>query len=598
MKRALIRTSFSPVIYEVLDFAAALYDRDVSHARPGAVAAHVHGHDELLRDRRRGGGGRRGGARAGRHHPLQRPLRHRLAPAGRGRGHAGLPARRRARRLRGDQGPLAGHRRQGPVLDRHGRRLPGGHDLPGRQAVLARAAGQRHLPDGRGQQPRAEDGGGRHQRARGRRARRGGGAGPRRRAPRRGRRSASASSACTPPARRSCARGSRSSPTAATSATARWTPTASPRSACRSRWRSRSPARTCASTTRTRRPSAPARSTARCRPPCPPPGSPSRCWPGGGEAPNEGHFRAIDVVTKPGTLFHPEPPAPCFLYGWASDQAMEVIYQALYSAMPEAVPASSGGDICALVFWGNRERTREPWTDGGPHGVGQGAQRARRRPERADAHLRGGHARDLRRGGRGQEPVADGPGRAGAGLGGRRAPPRRAGRRPLLPLPGGLLHDLDGRADQERAVGAGRRHVRRARTRSSSSCPTARACPTRRPPGWRSPRAPSCTCARAAAGATARRPSATPPPSTRTSAPATSATAQARELYPHAFSEEASEARADHAGRHRGPGRGLRHPRHRRRRAHVRRHADGAPGAGGVRPGPAWSTSTTSRPRA
>jgi N-methylhydantoinase B len=94
---------------------------------------------------------------------------------------------------------------------------------------------------------------------------------------------------------------------------------------------------------------------------------------GGGESPNEGHFRAIDVVTKPGTLFHPEPPAPCFLYGWASDQAMEVIYQALYEAMPDAVPASCGGDICALVFWGNRERTREPWTDGGPHGVGQGA---------------------------------------------------------------------------------------------------------------------------------------------------------------------------------------------------------------------------------
>src|SRR5207249_6858177 len=29
MKRALVRTSFSPVVYEVLDFAAALYDRDV-----------------------------------------------------------------------------------------------------------------------------------------------------------------------------------------------------------------------------------------------------------------------------------------------------------------------------------------------------------------------------------------------------------------------------------------------------------------------------------------------------------------------------------------------------------------------------------------
>ena len=29
MKRALIRTAFSPIIYEVLDFAVALYDRQV-----------------------------------------------------------------------------------------------------------------------------------------------------------------------------------------------------------------------------------------------------------------------------------------------------------------------------------------------------------------------------------------------------------------------------------------------------------------------------------------------------------------------------------------------------------------------------------------
>src|ERR1041385_2748541 len=29
MKRALIRTAFSPVIYEVLDFAVAVYDREV-----------------------------------------------------------------------------------------------------------------------------------------------------------------------------------------------------------------------------------------------------------------------------------------------------------------------------------------------------------------------------------------------------------------------------------------------------------------------------------------------------------------------------------------------------------------------------------------
>src|SRR5882724_12856318 len=29
MKRALIRTAFSPVIYEVLDFAVAIYDREI-----------------------------------------------------------------------------------------------------------------------------------------------------------------------------------------------------------------------------------------------------------------------------------------------------------------------------------------------------------------------------------------------------------------------------------------------------------------------------------------------------------------------------------------------------------------------------------------
>ena len=41
--------------------------------------------------------------------------------------------------------------------------------------------------------------------------------------------------------------------------------------------------------------------------------------------------------------------------------------------MPEAVRACSGGDICALVWWGVREDTGEPGRDGSPHPVGQGA---------------------------------------------------------------------------------------------------------------------------------------------------------------------------------------------------------------------------------
>ena len=94
---------------------------------------------------------------------------------------------------------------------------------------------------------------------------------------------------------------------------------------------------------------------------------------GYGEAPNEGHFRPISVRTKPGTLFHPLPPAPCFLYGWPALQAIEVIYQAIAKVAPEKAPASSGGCIYGCVWWGTREKTGEPWADGSPHPCGQGA---------------------------------------------------------------------------------------------------------------------------------------------------------------------------------------------------------------------------------
>jgi N-methylhydantoinase B len=93
---------------------------------------------------------------------------------------------------------------------------------------------------------------------------------------------------------------------------------------------------------------------------------------GAGEPPNEGHFRPLEVVTRPGSLFHALPPAPCYLYGWASDQSMEAIYRAIGQAVPDAVPACSGGDICALVWWGRRGTTGEPWTDGAPYPTGQG----------------------------------------------------------------------------------------------------------------------------------------------------------------------------------------------------------------------------------
>lgn len=94
---------------------------------------------------------------------------------------------------------------------------------------------------------------------------------------------------------------------------------------------------------------------------------------GYGEAPHEGHFRPLTVITRPGSMFDPLPPAPSFIYGWPGLQAIEVIYNAVSNALPKAVPAQSGGCICSLVAWGQREETRQPWADGTPLPTGQGA---------------------------------------------------------------------------------------------------------------------------------------------------------------------------------------------------------------------------------
>jgi N-methylhydantoinase B len=93
---------------------------------------------------------------------------------------------------------------------------------------------------------------------------------------------------------------------------------------------------------------------------------------GGNEMPNEGHFRPLEVRARLGTLFCPRPPAPIFLYGWASDQAIEGLGQALAQAVPNAVSAGSGGDLCALVLWG-RDAADNYWIGGVDQPVGHGA---------------------------------------------------------------------------------------------------------------------------------------------------------------------------------------------------------------------------------
>ena len=82
MAVALKRTAFSPVIYEVNDFACALYDRHGPAPRAGSIFPLFLGTLEFcieLAVRPARGGG----ARAGRCDLHELRLRHRVAPAGR-----------------------------------------------------------------------------------------------------------------------------------------------------------------------------------------------------------------------------------------------------------------------------------------------------------------------------------------------------------------------------------------------------------------------------------------------------------------------------------------------------------------------------------
>ena len=93
---------------------------------------------------------------------------------------------------------------------------------------------------------------------------------------------------------------------------------------------------------------------------------------GNGEQPNEGFFRPLVIKTRKGSMFDPVSPAPCFLNGWPGLQVIELIYKILSEKLPEAFPASSGGCLAAAVWWGKREKDGEPWADGAPHPIGQG----------------------------------------------------------------------------------------------------------------------------------------------------------------------------------------------------------------------------------
>ncbi len=237
---------------------------------------------------------------------------------------------------------------------------------------------------------------------------------------------------------------------------------------------------------------------------------------GGGEAPNEGHFRPVEVTAVPGSLFHCLPPSPCFLYGWPAMQATEVVMQAVAEAMPDDVVACSGGDLCAALW--STARARRPASSGAT---------ARRTPSgrapRAAATAATRCCTSSRRPRASRPPRSGSTGTRGSSSA-TSSPPTRAGRAATAAASGPRSRSACSRTASAWPASSARRTPRgaspaaapRGRTQASSSWPMAPARPSRRQRASRSRRAPSSTCAAAAGAATATRPSARRRPSTRT----------------------------------------------------------------------------------
>ena len=178
---------------------------------------------------------------------------------------------------------------------------------------------------------------------------------------------------------------------------------------------------------------------------------------GGGEAPNEGHFRPIEVIARPGSMFARTETAavlPVRMAGNASDRggtqrgrrghAGGGLRMLRRRPVRGTVVRRPGGHRPVLG-----RRISAPGRAGGFD--------PRRRPERPPAPRRGSNTVRTARGLGSQEPLADGVLRARTRLGWPGTQPGRPRTRHGLPLPRGRVRDLDDRAHEERALGARRR---------------------------------------------------------------------------------------------------------------------------------------------
>lgn len=93
----------------------------------------------------------------------------------------------------------------------------------------------------------------------------------------------------------------------------------------------------------------------------------------GNEAPNEGFFQPLKIISRKGSMFHPTSPQPTFMYGWSFTNLVEALFQAFASALPGQVPSGSAADLCGTMFWFFDAERGEMRVAASPLPVGLGA---------------------------------------------------------------------------------------------------------------------------------------------------------------------------------------------------------------------------------
>ena len=88
---------------------------------------------------------------------------------------------------------------------------------------------------------------------------------------------------------------------------------------------------------------------------------------------NQGSFKPLKVITKPGTIFDAQDNAPHGYYFETRIRLFDLLWQCMAKAMPEKLPAGHFGSICGTVIAGTHPETKRKYTLVEPQLGGWGA---------------------------------------------------------------------------------------------------------------------------------------------------------------------------------------------------------------------------------